>query len=135
MMRRSRRACGLLVLTVLLAGCAKFSTSKTVSVGPNKAEAVFALPIPTGDEKFTITAEAPDGEVAIYLAATGDAANSVVESIDEAKPPDEKLVLFKSNKGPKATLEATAHAKDDLTVIVANYGKTSAEVKITAVGK
>lgn len=118
---------------VLLAGCTRLNHSETVSVPAKRANAVFALPVPTSDEKITVTAEAADREIAVYLVPTAKA-NEAVDAI-EAGRTDDKLIPAKSEKGAKVTLETTIHANDDFNLVVANFSKESADVKVTVTGK
>jgi hypothetical protein len=122
---------------VLLAGCERLHHTETFTVPANQAKSVYALPIITSDEKFTITAEAPapDGQVAIYLVPSSQKeANDAIDLIEKGTT-DDKLILAKSDKGPKVTLEATLHANDDFNLVIQNFGKEPADVKVTIIGK
>jgi hypothetical protein len=123
------------VTVAALSGCTRLNHSQTVSLAPGHAEAVFALPIPTSDEKITVTATSPGAPVALFLVPT-DSVNTALDVWQlKKKIDDEKIVRAKTEIGESVTLEATLHANDDLNLIVACGDKEAKEIKIVVIGK
>jgi hypothetical protein len=135
MKRRSPWIVLFLAATAVAPGCARLNHSQTLSLNAKDAKAVFALPIPTGDEKITVTAASPGAPVAVYLVATTDV-NTEIDMLQlRGKIDNEKLVLGKTDKGENVALEATLHANDDVNLVVHCGDKDAKEVKITVIGR
>ncbi len=132
MRRRTRWAWGLLALTVLLAGCKlkRVEDEKSVVLDANVAKGVMEIPSQPKDMQVTITATSPGAPVTLYLVAASDA-NQVMNDLEHKV--DSPKVLAKSGPAENVTLEGTAPANKDCTV-VALSGKKG-EVKAKIVGR
>jgi hypothetical protein len=132
MRRRARWAWGLLALTVLLAGCKlkRVEDEKSVMLNANIAKGVMEIPGQPKDMQVTITATSPGAPVTLYLVAS-DQANQVMNDLEHKV--DSPKILAKSGPGENVTLEGTAPANKDCTVI--GFSDKKGEVKAKIVGR
>jgi hypothetical protein len=132
MRRRTRWAWGLLALTVLLAGCKlkRVEDEKSVMLNANIAKGVMEIPGQPKDMQVTITATSPGAPVTLYLVAS-DQANQVMNDLEHKV--DSPKILAKSGPGENVTLEGTAPANKDCTVI--GFSDKKGEVKAKIVGR
>jgi hypothetical protein len=130
--RRARWAWGLLALTVLLAGCKlkRVEDEKSVMLGANIAAGVMEIQSQPKDMQVTVTATSSDGPVTLYLVPLADA-DEVMNDLDHKE--DSPKVMAKSNTGETATLEGTAPANKDYTVI--GYSDKKTQIKAKVVGR
>jgi hypothetical protein len=130
--RKTRWAWGLLALTVLLAGCKfkRVEDEKAVMLDDNVAKGVMEIPGQPKDLQVTVTATASDGSVTLYLVALDDA-NQLMTDLEHKV--DNAKFIAKSNTGASVTLEGTAPANKDCTVVAMSDKKT--EVKAKVVGR
>jgi hypothetical protein len=136
-------AWGLLALTVLLAGCLKLKrvedehavpvdagSAKTVGVQP-----VMEAPGQPKDMDVTVTATtSPASPVTLYLVLSSDA-EDVMSDLEAGRDPVPSKVLAKSAQGESPTLQGTAPANKDCTVVAANAGGQKTTVNAKIVGK
>jgi hypothetical protein len=122
----------LLALTVLVAGCKlkRVEDEKSVVLDANVAKGVMEIPGQPKDMQVTVTATSPDAPVTLYLVATGDA-NKVMNDLEHKV--ESPKVLAKSGPGENVTLEGTAPANKDCTVI--GISDKKAQVKAKVVGR
>jgi len=127
--RRMRWACGLLALTVLLAGCKlkRVEDEKSVMLDANNAKGVMEIPSQPKDMQVTVTATSSDAPVTLYLVALTDS-NEVMNDL-ERKETSPKIIA-KSNTGEAVTLEGTAPANKDCAVVGISDKKTQVKAKI-----
>jgi hypothetical protein len=132
MRRQTRWAWGLLALTVLVAGCKlkRVEDEKSVMLDANIAKGVMALPVQSKDMQVTVTATSPGAPVTLYLVATDDV-NEVMSDLEHKV--DSPKILAKSGAGETVTLEGTAPANKECTVVALSDKK--AEVKAKIVGR
>jgi hypothetical protein len=132
MRRRTRWALGLLALTVLLAGCKlkRVEGEKSVMLEGNVAAGLMEVPSQPRDMQVTVTATSPGAPVTLYLVAT-EYANEVMSDLEHKV--DSPKILAKSGAGETVTLEGTAPANKDCTVVALSDKK--AEVKAKIVGR
>jgi hypothetical protein len=133
----------LLALSLLLAGCLKLKrvedekavdvdagSTKTVGVQP-----VLEAPGQPKDMDVTVTATTPPGSlVTLYLVLSSDA-EDVMSDLEAGRDPVPSKVLAKSAQGESPTLQGTAPANKDCTVIAANAGGQKTRVSAKIVGK
>ncbi|HBI45672.1 MAG TPA: hypothetical protein DDY78_22890 [Planctomycetales bacterium] len=117
---------------MLLAGCKlkRLEDEKSVMLDANIAKGVMAIPVQTKDMQVTVTATSPGAPVTLYLVAT-EYANEVMSDLD--RKIDSPKVLAKSGAGETVTLEGTAPANKECTVVALSDKK--AEVKAKIVGR
>jgi hypothetical protein len=130
--RRARWAWGLLALTVLLAGCKlkRVEDEKSVMLNANNSAGVMEIQSQPKDMQITVTATSTDGPVTLYLVPLADA-DEVMNDLDHKQ--DSPKVIAKSNTGETATLEGTAPANKDYSVI--GYSDKKTQVKAKVVGR
>ena len=130
--RKTRCAWGLLALALLLAGCKfkRVEDEKAVMLDAGIAKGVMEIPGQPKDLQVNVTATASDGSVTLYLVAVDDA-NQMMTDLEHKM--DNVKFIAKSNTGASVTLEGTAPANKDCTVVAMSDKKT--EVKAKVVGR
>jgi hypothetical protein len=91
---------------------------------------VMEIPGQPKDMQVTITATSPGAPVTLYLVAS-DQANQVMNDLEHKV--DSPKILAKSGPGENVTLEGTAPANKDCTVI--GFSDKKGEVKAKIVGR
>jgi hypothetical protein len=150
-MRRSKRwAWGLLVVTVLLAGCSllKFKHYDQdvgpIALSPKGVEGLMQTGPDPKDMDVTVTATtSPATPVTLYLVEIGDGQSkkadddvAQVNAQDEiASGHDAKKQVGKSDQSATPTLQVVAPAGKKYAVIVANGGAKDTQVTAKIIGK
>lgn len=132
MRRGTRWAWGLLALTVLTAGCKfkRVEDEKSVMLEANVAAGVMEIPSQPKDMQVTVTATSPGAPVTLYLVLKTDA-DEVMGELEHQQ--DSSAVIAKSNTSETVTLEGTAPANKDCTVV--GFSDKKAQVKANIVGR
>jgi hypothetical protein len=123
---------GLLALTVLLAGCKlkRVEDEKSVMLEANIANGIMEIQSQPKDMQVTVTATSPDAPVTLYLVPSVEA-NQVMADLEHKE--DSPHIIAKSNTGESVTLEGTAPANKDCTVV--GYSDKNTQVKAKIVGR
>ena len=129
MRRTTRWAWGLLAVSILLAGCKRVEDEKTVGLEPNNPAGLMEIPAQPKDMKVTVTATAPGASVTLYLVSS-DQANQLMNDLEHH---EDSKAIAKSNTGENVTLEGTAPANKDCTVV--GLSDKKAQVKAHVVGR
>jgi hypothetical protein len=136
MRRRTRWVCGLLALTVLLPGCLKFKhveDDRSIMLDAKDVQGLMEVPAQPKDMEVTVTAtSSPAAPITLYLVAKTDD-QQVMSDLEQGR--DSSKILARSTQSETPTLQATAPANKDCTVIAASAGGLKTEVKGHIIGK